>query len=88
MKRRRASVKNFLDELRDGRARGPVLREGRDLLLSGNLAGDEEPEERLRKRLAATGGFGKLRLAVGDGQAAEADALVCNVREAGQIKLG
>ena len=37
-----------------------------DLLLRGNLTGEEEPEETLGKRLLTTGGLGEKLLALGD----------------------
>ena len=50
MKRRRAAVEDLLDEGGEGSAGGPVLGEGGHLLLGGDLAGEEKPEESLGKR--------------------------------------
>ena len=72
-----AAVEDLLDEGGEGRAGSPVLREGGDLLLSGDLAGEEEPEETLGQRLRPTGGLGEGLLALGDGLATEANALLC-----------
>jgi hypothetical protein len=46
------------------------------LLVSWDFAGDEEPEETLRKRLRTTWSLGKLLLNLGDGLATEADTLL------------
>ena len=71
-----AAVEKLLHELGDGGTRSPVLRKCGDLLLGGNLAGDEEPEESLRKRLVASRCLGEELLAFRDALAAEADALL------------
>ena len=73
----RAAVEDLLDEGGEGRAGSPVLGEGGDLLLGGDLAGEEEPEETLGQRLRPTGGLGEGLLALGDGLATEANALLC-----------
>ena len=73
---RRAAVEDLLDELRNGGAGGPVLGELGDLLLGGDLAGDEEPEETLGERLGAAGSLGEDLLDFGNGLAAEADTLL------------
>ena len=72
----RAAVEDLLDEGGEGRAGSPVLGEGGDLLLGGDLAGEEEPEETLGQRLRPTGGLGEGLLALGDGLATEANALL------------
>lgn len=71
-----AAVDQLLNELGDLGAGSPVGREVADLLLGGNLTGEEEPEETLGKGLAAAGGLGEDLLALGDGLAAETDALL------------
>ena len=77
MERGRAAVENLLDEGGKGSASGPVLGEGGNLLLSGNLTGEEKPEKTLRKRLGSTGSFGEEFLAFGNGLSAEANTLLC-----------
>jgi hypothetical protein len=72
----RAAVDELGDEAGDIGASGPLGGEVANLLLGGNLAGQEEPEETLGQRLRATGGLGKELLAFGDGLAAETDALL------------
>ena len=72
----RAAVEDLLNEGGKRRARGPVLGEGSDLLLSGNLARKEKPEKSLGKRLRPAGGLRKKFLALGDRLAAETDALL------------
>jgi hypothetical protein len=74
---RRAGVDEVLDELGDRRPGGPVGREGGALLGGRDLTGQEEPEEGLGQGLVASGSLGEELLALGDGLAAEADALVC-----------
>ena len=54
----------------------PVLAEAADLLLGGDVAGDQEPEQTLGQRLLTAGRLGQQLLALGDGVAAEPDALV------------
>jgi hypothetical protein len=72
----RAVVDELLDELGEVGAGSPLGGEGANLLLSGDLAGQEKPEETLGKRLLATGGLGEKLLALGDGLATEADTLL------------
>jgi hypothetical protein len=72
----RAAVDELLNELGDLGAGSPVGREVADLLLGGDLAGQEKPEEAFGQRLLATGGLGQKLLALGDGLAAEADTLL------------
>jgi len=71
-----AALDELLDERGDVGAGSPPSGEVGDLLLGGNLAGQEKPEETLRKGLLATGGLGKDILALGDGLAAETDTLL------------
>ena len=71
-----AAVDELLDELGDVGAGSPLGGQVADLLLGGDLAGEEEPEKTLRKRLLAAGGLGEQLLALGDGLAAEADTLL------------
>ena len=71
-----AAVDELLDELGDIGAGGPLGGEVADLLLGGDLAGQEEPEETFGEGLLAAGSLGELLLAFGDGAAAEADTLL------------
>ena len=89
MKRRRAAVEDLLNERGDGGTGGPVLGEGVDLLLSGNLTSEEKPEETLGKRLRPARGLRESLLDLGDGLAAETDTLLCgeNVSK-GPAELG
>ena len=73
----RAAVEDLLNELGEVGAGGPLLGESGDLLLGGDLAGDEEPEETFGKGLRTAGGFRKKILALGNGLATEADTLLC-----------
>ncbi len=73
---RRAAVDELLDELGDLGPRSPVGRQVADLLLGGDLARQEQPEDALGQRLAAAGGLGQKRLALRDGLATEANALL------------
>ena len=57
-------------------AGGPLLGDGLSLGLGGHVAGDQQPEETLGQGFSATGGLGQELLALGDGLAAEADALL------------
>jgi hypothetical protein len=61
-----AAVDELLNELGDVGTGSPLGGEVADLLLGGDLAGQEEPEETFWKRLLATGGLGKELLAFGD----------------------
>ena len=54
----RAAVDELLNELGDIGAGGPLGGEVADLLLRGNLAGQEEPEEAFWEGLLTTGGLG------------------------------
>jgi len=71
-----AAVNELLDKVGDLSAGSPLGREALDLLVGGDLAGDEEPEETLGEGLRATGGLGESGLSLGDGEATEADTLV------------
>jgi hypothetical protein len=81
---RRASVKDLLNKLRNSSTRSPVFGELIDLLLGGDLSSDQKPEETLRKRLLATGGFRKSLLNFGDGLAAETNSLLCDINQYNQ----
>lgn len=72
----RAAVDQLLDELGEVGAGSPLSREVADLLLSRDLAGKEKPEKTLGKRLLSAGGLGEELLALGDGLATEANALL------------
>lgn len=72
----RAPVDELLDELGDLRAGSPVGRKIADLLLRRDLASQEKPEKTLRKRLLAARGLGQKLLALRDGPATEANALL------------
>ena len=61
-----AAVDELLNELGEVGAGSPLSGEVADLLLRGNLAGKEEPEETLGKGLLTTGSLGKKLLALGD----------------------
>ena len=78
MKCGRTSVDDFLNKLGNSGTGSPLLGECSDLLLGGNLTGDEEPEKRLRQGLGATRSLGEQLLALRDGLATEADALLCD----------
>ena len=73
----RAAVKDLLNEVGDGGTGSPVLGELSDLLLGGDLSSEQQPEESLGEGLGTTGGTGKKLLALGDGLAAETNALLC-----------
>ena len=85
VKGRRASVDELLDESRELGTRSPFTGEGISLLLGGNLAGEEKPEEGFGKGFLTAGSFGKGLLAFGDGLPAEADTLLC---ERGWVRKG
>lgn len=72
----RASVQNFLDELRDGRTSSPVLRQFSDLFLSGYFTSDQKPKEAFGQRLGATWCPGEKFLAFWDRFATEANTLL------------
>lgn len=61
-----ATVDELLNELGDIGAGSPLGRQVTDLLLGGDLAGQQKPEETLRKGLLTTGGLGQELLALGD----------------------
>ena len=60
-----AAVDELLDELGDVGAGSPLGGQVADLLLGGDLAGQQKPEETLRKGLLTTGGLGQELLALG-----------------------
>jgi hypothetical protein len=62
----RAAVDELLDELGDVGTGGPFCGQVADLLLGGNLASQQKPEETLWERLLTTGGLGEELLALGD----------------------
>lgn len=74
---RRASVQNLFNKFWEGSTGSPVFRELGDLLLGGDLAGEQEPEEGLRKRFCTTGCFWELSLNFRDSLATETDTLIC-----------
>jgi hypothetical protein len=71
-----AAVNQFLDKGGELRTSGPLGGEALDLLISGNLTSEEEPEKSFGERLLTTGGPGELGLAVGDSKTTEADTLI------------
>ena len=71
-----ASVEEILNEGGESSAIGPLGRETLDLLVGGDLTGDQKPEEGLGEGLLATLGSGEDSLALGDGLAAETDTLL------------
>lgn len=62
----RAAVNELLDELRHIGAGGPLGREVANLLLTGNLSSQKEPEKTLGKRLLSTRSLRKKLLALRD----------------------
>jgi hypothetical protein len=74
-----AAVDELLNELGDIGAGGPLGGQVANLLLRGNLAGQEEPEKTLGKGLLATGGLGEELLAFGDLRRVSAGAAVAGV---------
>jgi hypothetical protein len=71
-----AAVDQLLNELGDVRAGSPLSGQVADLLLAGDLAGQEKPEETFWKGLLATWCLGKGLLALWDGQSTETDTLL------------
>lgn len=69
-------VEHLGDELGDLTLLGELSRQTSDLLLSGNLAGEEEPEHGLGEHLTALNGLGENLLALLDGLAVESDTLI------------
>jgi hypothetical protein len=61
-----AAVDELLNKLGDVGAGSPLGGEVADLLLGGDLTGQEEPEETFWERLLAAGGLGEELLAFGD----------------------
>jgi hypothetical protein len=61
-----AAVNELLNELGEVGAGSPLGGEVANLLLGGNLTGEEEPEETLGKGLLTTGSLGEKLLALGD----------------------
>lgn len=62
----RAAVDELLNELGDIGASSPLRRQVADLLLGGDLASQQQPEETFRKGLLAAGGLGQELLNLGD----------------------
>lgn len=77
MEGRGASVEDLLNEFGKSSTGSPLLGKGLDLLLGGDFAGDEEPEETFGKGLGTAGGLREKLLALGNGLAAETDTLLC-----------
>lgn len=71
-----APVQDLLNEFRNSGASSPVLREGVDLFLRWDFARHKEPEETFWQWLLAARCLGEKCLDLGDGLAAEANALV------------
>ena len=61
-----AAVDELLDELGDIGAGSPLGRQVTDLLLGGDLAGQQEPEETLGQGLSTAGSLGQELLDLGD----------------------
>ena len=61
-----AAVDELLEELGEVGAGSPLSRQVTDLLLRGDLTGQEEPEETFRERLLTTGSLGQELLALRD----------------------
>jgi hypothetical protein len=61
-----AAVDELLNELGDVGAGSPLSRQVANLLLGGDLASQQKPEQTLRKGLLATGGLGEELLDLGD----------------------
>lgn len=61
-----AAVNELLKEFGEVGAGSPLSRQVPDLLLRGDLTGQEEPEETFRERLLTTGSLGQELLALGD----------------------
>lgn len=77
VQRRRAAVEDLLHECGEGGTGGPILGESSDLLLCGDLASKEKPEETFGKGLGPAGGLGKGCLDLRNRLATEADTLLC-----------
>lgn len=71
-----ASVNELLDEFGEIRSRSPVGGQISDLLLAGNLASQEQPEQPLRQWLLATRSLWQDFLAFRDRSSTESDALL------------
>jgi hypothetical protein len=69
-------VEHLVDKLGDLALLSELSRQASDLLLSGNLAGEEEPQHGLGEHLAALNGLGEHLLALLDGLAVESDTLI------------
>lgn len=68
-----AAVNELLDEFGDCRTSSPLCREIADLLLGGDLASQEEPEDAFGKWLLSAGSSGKNFLAFGNLQCRKLD---------------
>jgi hypothetical protein len=71
----RAAVDEFLDELGQVGTSSPVSGQISDLLLRGNLAGQEQPEETFWERLLTTRGLWEDLLTFGNCLASESNSL-------------
>ena len=78
MESRGAPVKELFYELRNCSAGGPVLGQLGNLLRSGNLSGQQEPEETLRQWFTAARSLRKEFLALRNCLATEAYPLILN----------
>lgn len=65
------------DVVREVRFLSQLARKGTDLAGRRHLAGQKQPKHGLREHLSASGALGQLLLAVLDGLAVEANALIC-----------
>lgn len=70
------TVNEFLNEFRNVRTSSPFSRERLDLFVSRDLTGNEQPEERFRKRLTTLFGTRKGLLTIRNGQTTETDTLL------------
>lgn len=61
-----AAINDLLNEFGDGRTSSPLCRDFMGLLLCGDIASQEEPEEAFGERLLSAGGPGKDFLAFGN----------------------
>jgi hypothetical protein len=76
MKGRRASVEELLNKLGDGSTSGPFFRQCIDLFLTGNLSGNEKPEESFWEGFRASRSFRKKLLTFWDGLSTKTNPLL------------